>query len=143
MILDPKIWGPHYWFFFHTIALNYPINPNNIIKKKYYDFIINIPIFIPISNIANQFSQILDEFPVTPYLDSRESLIKWFYFIHNKININLEIPEISLKDALHNYFKNYEKKEVIHKNILIKKEKIIFFIVLLILILISIFLYKN
>ena len=24
MVLNPKIWGPHYWFFLHTIAINYP-----------------------------------------------------------------------------------------------------------------------
>ena len=22
--LDPKIWGPHYWFFLHTVAITYP-----------------------------------------------------------------------------------------------------------------------
>ena len=26
----------------------------------------------------------LDQYPVTPYLDSRESFIKWMYFIHNQ-----------------------------------------------------------
>ena len=39
MVLDPKIWGPHYWFFLHTIALNYPLYPNDISKRKYYDVI--------------------------------------------------------------------------------------------------------
>ena len=34
MELDPIIWGPHYWFMLHTIALNYPIRPNDVIKKK-------------------------------------------------------------------------------------------------------------
>ena len=48
MILDPKIWGPHYWFVLHTIALQYPLHPTKIIKKKYYDFIQNLPLFIPI-----------------------------------------------------------------------------------------------
>ena len=34
MSLDPKIWGPKYWFVFHTIALNYPLKPNETSKKK-------------------------------------------------------------------------------------------------------------
>ena len=34
MILDPKIWGPRYWFVLQTIAMNYPLYPNNISKKK-------------------------------------------------------------------------------------------------------------
>ena len=32
--LNPKVWGPHYWFVLHTIALTYPVNPNETIKKK-------------------------------------------------------------------------------------------------------------
>ena len=31
---DPKIWGPYYWFVFHTITLNYPLNPNIVCKKN-------------------------------------------------------------------------------------------------------------
>ena len=42
MTLDPKVWGPHYWFVLHTIALKYPLNPNTTIKKKYYDFILSV-----------------------------------------------------------------------------------------------------
>ena len=48
MSLDSAIWGPHYWFFLHTIALSYPIRPNTPTKKKYYEFIQNIPLFIPV-----------------------------------------------------------------------------------------------
>ena len=44
MTLDPNIWGPHYWFFLHTLALTYPETPNDVIKKKYYDFYQNLPI---------------------------------------------------------------------------------------------------
>ena len=34
MNLDPKIWGPHYWFFLDTIAMTYPNHPNAVTKKK-------------------------------------------------------------------------------------------------------------
>ena len=29
-----KVWGPHYWFVLHTIALRYPKNPNDVTKKN-------------------------------------------------------------------------------------------------------------
>ena len=47
MALNPKVWRPHYWFVLHTIALTYPLHPNETIKKKYYDFINN---FLPLHN---------------------------------------------------------------------------------------------
>ena len=64
-ILNPEIWGPHYWFVLYTIALSYPLNINDTTKKKYYDFIQNLPLFLPISNIGNTFSVFLDKYPVS------------------------------------------------------------------------------
>ena len=87
MVLEPKVWGPHYWFFLHTIAMSYPHRPNSVTKKKYYDFIQNIPLFIPVESFSTRFSNLLDEYPVSPYLDSRDSFIRWMWFIHNKINV--------------------------------------------------------
>ena len=96
MALNPEVWGPFYWFVLHTIALTYPANPNEVIKKKYYDFIHNLPLFLPVSTIGNQFSVLLDKFPVTPYLDSQPSFVKWMHFIHNKINETLNKHEINM-----------------------------------------------
>ena len=54
--LDPKIWGSHFWFVLHTMSLTYPLHPNETTKKKYYDFIQNLPLFLPIAEIGNNFS---------------------------------------------------------------------------------------
>ena len=85
MVLDSNIWGPHYWFVLLTIAISYPKHPNDVTKKKYYELIHNFPLFIPVSSMGNHFSELLDKYPIAPYLDSRESFIKWVHFIHNKI----------------------------------------------------------
>ena len=143
MALDPKIWGPHYWFVLHTIALNYPLHPNETSKKKYYDFIQNLPIFIPISDMGNSFSALLDKYPVTPYLDSRDSFIKWMYYIHNQINITIGIPERTLEETLQEYYKLYEPKRVKLKNKLIEREKYIYIGIITILLITSISLYKR
>ena len=143
MVLDPKIWGPHYWFFLHTIALNYPLYPNDISKKKYYDFIENFSLFIPIPDIANSFSNILDEFPVTPYLDSRESFIKWVHFIHNKINIKLNLPEKTLEESLKNYYDLYRDQKIIINEEILSKKKILYILIVLSLFTLSIFIYKK
>jgi hypothetical protein len=86
MNFDPDVWGPHYCFFLHTIAHSYPESPNAVTKRKYYDLIQNMPLFIPVSEIGNKFSNLLDKYPVSPYLDSRDAFIRWGHFIHNKIN---------------------------------------------------------
>jgi len=108
--LDPKIWGPKFWFFLHTISLYYPNYPNAITKKKYYEFIQNLPMFLPVEEISSKFSKLLDKYPIQPYLDNKESFIKWVWFIHNKINEQLEKPVISLNDFYIKYYENYKSK---------------------------------
>ena len=139
-VLNPTIWGPHYWFVLYTIALSYPNNSNDSTKKKYYDFITNLPLFLPISDIGNVFSKFLDAYPVTPYLDSRESFIKWVHFIHNKINSYLGKPEITYYQAMNNYYENYKLKELKKFEENNSKQKYVFgsLIVLLVLIIIGI-----
>jgi len=107
---NPEIWGPKYWFFFHTLAMTYPKNPNAITKKKYYDFVQNIPLFIPVEKISNEFSELLNLYPIQPYLDNKEDFIRWFWFIHNKINEKLEKPKISLSDFYIKYYEQYKDK---------------------------------
>jgi hypothetical protein len=110
--LDPKIWGPKFWFFLHTISLCYPKYPNSITKKKYYEFIQNLPLFLPIEEISSNFSKLLDKFPIQPYLDNKESFIRWVWFIHNKINEQLEKPTISLNDFYIKYYENYKSNNI-------------------------------
>jgi hypothetical protein len=131
MGLNPEIWGPHYWHFLHTIALCYPHHPNEVTKKKYYEFIQNIPTFIPVESIASDFSKLLDEYPVNPYLDSRDSFIRWIHFIHNKINEKLEKPALSFNDFYVNYYEEYKPKEIKMKEYYRWKEKIIYSLVIL------------
>lgn len=111
-LMDPEVWGPHFWFFIQTVAHTYPETPTAVTKRKYYDFIQNLPLFIPNPKIGDQFSSLLDSYPVSPYLDSRESFIRWIHFIHNKINILLNKEEISLFAALDNYRNHYKTKHV-------------------------------
>jgi hypothetical protein len=143
MALNPEVWGPFYWFVLHTIALTYPANPNEVIKKKYYDFIHNLPLFLPVSTIGNQFSVLLDKFPVTPYLDSQPSFVKWMHFIHNKINETLNKPEITMEDAMVKYYEHYKPKIVKDKEQKRRREKYVFLGIVAICIIISIYFYKK
>jgi len=143
MTLDPKVWGPHFWFFLHTISMTYPHYPNAVTKKKYYDFVQNIPLFLPIENISSEFSKLIDIYPVSPYLDSRDAFIRWMHFIHNKINEKLEKPKMSLNDFYVSYYDEYKPKEIKFKEFYRIREKIIYFFLLLIIIGIIYYLYDK
>ena len=140
---DPKVWGPHFWFFIMTMAISYPLKANETTKKKYYDIIQNLPLLIPHPEIGNKFSKLLDEYPISPYLEGKDSFIKWVHFIHNKVNIIVGKDEITLTEALEKYHELYKPKEIIlHEQIKYRK-KLLFCSVIVVLISGSYYLYKK
>jgi len=110
--LDPTVWGPHMWFFLHTISMSYPARPNSVTKKKYYEFIQNLPMFIPVEHMSGEFTKLLNDYPVQPYLDKRDTFIRWVWFIHNKINQKLEKPQITLSEFYKKYYEEYKSKNI-------------------------------
>ena len=125
--LDPSVWGPHYWFFLHTLAMTYPHRPNSVTKKKYYEFIQNLPLFLPVEQISGEFSKIIEKYPIMPYLDNRDSFVRWMHFIHNKINEKLEKPQISLNDFFVKYYDEYKTQDEKLSQYNKIKEKIVYF----------------
>lgn len=143
MTLNPEVWGPHYWFVLHTIAMTYPEHPNDVVKKKYYDLLHNMPLFLPVKEIGNGFSKMLDKYPVTPYLDSQASFVKWVHFIHNKYNVALEKPELSMDEALIKYYELYKPKAVKEEEERKRREKIAFVIIISSVLILGIGLYLK
>ena len=143
MKLNPNVWLPHLKFTLQTIAITYPSNPNDVSKKKYYDFISNLPVFIPIEPIGKNFMDLLDQYPVTPYLDSRMSMMKWVHFIFNKISVQLDQPIEEFYDSLEKYYDEYKPKEYKTREIAKTRKKYIEFAVGTILVGLIIYLYKK
>ena len=143
MGLDPNVWGPPMWFFLHTSAMCYPLRPNAVTKKKFYDFFQNLHLFIPIEAMGSNFSKLLDEYPIAPYLDNRESLIRWVWFIHNKINQQIEKPQISLNDFYLKYYDAYKPKNQKLAEYYKLREKIIYITIICIIIFIIYYLYDK
>ena len=111
MFLSSDVWGPKFWFFLQTVAMNYPEQPGARSKKKYYDLIQNFPMFLPNKRMGREFSKKLNEFPITPYLSSRLSFQKWVHFMHNKLNKQLGKPEMNFHRGLEKYYLHYEPKK--------------------------------
>jgi hypothetical protein len=109
--MNSEIWGPHYWFVIHTIAINYPIKPNALQKKSHYKFIQDLPTFLPDKKSSRNFTELLQIYPVLPYLDSRKDFIKWTHFIHNRVNESLGKDQISYNDFYTGYFNQYKTIE--------------------------------
>ena len=140
MFYDSLVWGPHYWFVIHTITHSYQDIPNAMTKRKYYDFIQNLPFFIPNTEMGDRFSRMLDKYPVTPYLDNRASFIKWGFFIHNKINVMLGKEERTFEESEEAYMSHYKSKPIyLAEKLNIKKHYLYFAIIVMCILVIYIY----
>ena len=143
MGLNYNVWLPHLKFTLQTMAITYPKHPNEVSIKKYYDFIQNLPVFIPMDPIGNNFLELLDKYPVTPYLSSRMSFMKWIHFIFNKINKKLKKEEIGFYEDLENYYEEYKPKEMKNKVVAKTRQKYIEGGVVILMILTIIYFYRK
>lgn len=143
MKLDSEIWGPHFWFILHTISFAYPHFPSNAIKKKYYEFVKNLPQFIPDEKIGNKFDEFLEKYPVTPYLDNRNSFIRWVHFIHNRINDYLKKDILSYDDFMKKYEKIYEERSLQKTRNKLIKQYLVYLVTIIVLIWFSYLLYRR
>ena len=143
MKLNHNVWLPKLEFILQTVAVTYPKKPNTVTKKKYYEFIQNLPIFIPIYPFGKNFIKLLDKYPVTPYLDSREAFMRWVHYIFNKIDKQLEKPEKTFYESLEKYYEEYKPKEIRNKEIAQTRKKYIQFASALLIIFGIMYFYKK
>lgn len=85
---------------------------------------------IPDPEMASEFDRMLGKYPVTPYLDSRDSFIRWVHFIHNRYNVLLMKDEVSLHDALERYYLHYRPRSVQILEELKYREKLVYLLLL-------------
>lgn len=143
MGLNPKVWMPHFWFILYTIAVEYPTNPNDFTKKKYYSLIQNLPIYFPLNPIGSSFLKLLDQYPVTPYLSSRLSFMKWVHYIENKIKIEMEEETFPFYESLEKYYNFYKPKEFRNQQLIKTKKRYIQFGLFVALFFSIIYIYRK
>lgn len=97
-----KVWGPAGWLFLHCITFGYPyvINPDNqehIGKQEdYYNFFYYLGRVMPCRYCRDSYQDFFRELDISKSLNSRSSLTKWLYNIHNKVNDKLGVPNCDI-----------------------------------------------
>ena len=124
--LNADVWGPHYWFVIHTVANTYPDAPTKHNKKIIYDFFTNLFYLLPNSSMGSHYIKLLKKYPIEPYIDNKESLMKWVHFIHNKINKLTKKPEISYSQAIQMYMEHYKPQPILNQEYFKMKKQYVY-----------------
>lgn len=108
--MDPKQWGPPFWFTLHTISLNYPFFPSEEEKSRYRNFFHSFEFMLPCSACRQHYTEHLVEHPISNALANRRTLVTWVVTIHNRVNRVNGKKEWSVEDAVQLY-----EKLLLHK----------------------------
>ena len=84
----------------------------------------------------------LDKYPVSPYLENKDSFIRWVIFIHNKINYIVGKEEISIFKAIDCYNDQYRPVTIINYEKTNFRKRIIYVLYILLFLILIYFFYK-
>ena len=82
-----SVWGPSQWHFLHTISFNYPIHPNEIQKRKYREYMLNLKYVLPCGKCRKNLIENYKKLPLTmSHMKSRYTFSKYVYDLHELVN---------------------------------------------------------
>ena len=108
--MDPIIWGPHLWFYMHTLSFNYPEKPNAENIENHLAFFENLKFTLPCENCRKHYIKFYENNKIDDSLVSRQKLIEWVLDLHNDVNRRNNKPQWSL-DKLKKYYKEKYSEE--------------------------------
>ena len=110
--LITKIWGPPLWTALHSITFGYPINPTLEQQHSSKQFFYHLGDVMPCVHCRTSYKKFIEEQDtlLEQSLNNRESLVKWLYNIHNKVNRKLNMNYNLDYNTFIKKYENYRAK---------------------------------
>ena len=92
--MQTRVWGPAGWLFLHCIAQNYPWDPTPKKKREYLQFFKMVGKVLPCRYCRESYDTFITEQDTLLNISTmanRNTLVKWLYLVHNKVNKKLEV----------------------------------------------------
>ena len=81
------VWGPGLWHSLHAISFNYPINPTELQKTKYKQWIKNMKYVLPCKYCRINLIQNFKKLPLLDkHMKNRYTFSKYIYDLHELVN---------------------------------------------------------
>jgi len=118
--MNQNLWGPAYWFTFHTITFQYPFHPTEEQKNSYKLFFEQLQYLLPCKYCREHFKLNWKEVPIQ--LENRRALVLWLIKFHNQVNIITGKP-IMTEDQVLYWYEKYFGHKIILDDQQLKEEK--------------------
>lgn len=106
--MNSSIWGKHAWHFLHVISFDYPNNPTQSIRDKYYNFFDALSEVLPCGICRDNYRKKLQKLNLLESLNSKEEFINFVINLHNNVANDLGKKEYKKEDVI-KYYQNLYK----------------------------------
>ena len=93
--MDTRFWGPSGWRFLHQITFAYEPKSQRASVRTLFE---NLPYVLPCKFCRAHLTEHMEKIPLEPALQSKETLSKWLYEIHNLVNEKLRSQGIPTQE---------------------------------------------
>lgn len=98
---DPEKWGPHLWYYLHTVAANFPTNPT---EQEVHDmklWLKTLSTTIPCKKCSFHYKNFIDNYEnfLEDICKNKKKLFEFLVDCHNEVNKRNNKPELSYKEA--------------------------------------------
>lgn len=98
--LNPKKWGPPAWDFLHSVAIDFPDDPNPAEKKAAKEFVKSLQTMLPCNQCRGHFKDNMKKLsPNDDYYTSRKKLGQFFIDVRKDVALNYGDGKIKGMDA--------------------------------------------
>jgi hypothetical protein len=143
--MNSSIWGPAAWHFLHVISFDYPNNPTQEVREKYYNFFDALSYVLPCGVCRDNYRLKLQKLNLLEHLNNKNSLIDFVIKLHNNVSKDLGQEEYKKEDVILYYNNLYNTKEHIGgitDDVEIPNNNILYIILIIFGIIFMYFIYK-
>lgn len=105
--LITKIWGEAAWKFGHSVTFGYPIDPDDEKKKSYMSYFQLLGDVLPCKYCRESYKKFITEGDTIlndDVMQSRKTLTRWFYNVHEAVNRKLGVDYgVTYEDVVNRY----------------------------------------
>ena len=89
--MDTRFWGPSGWRLLHSITFAYIPRTDKVAVREMFK---TLPFVLPCKYCRKSLAEYMEELPLEPALESRDTLTRWLWKIHNKVNAKLRSQKL-------------------------------------------------
>lgn len=83
--MDTRFWGPSGWRFLHSVTFSYELERKSAVRTLFE----TLPFVLPCKFCRTSLQEYMEVDPLDPALESKDTLSRWLWRIHNKVNAKL------------------------------------------------------